>query len=161
MVKYLLCFFLISTTWAFAADTWSEARLQSVYGKDLTQAPFYLKFAFQKQFNQDWSKSYYTDRKQFLMDYENSVDLDAKKAQAQAKQEAQEEKEQLLEEKQEAKEKNLKLRAEHLKELAEAREEKERQREFYAQIKKQQQEIDQLNSQTKAEAAQQSTTNSH
>lgn len=154
MVRYLLILFLMFTTVALADDTWSEDHLQSVYGKDLTQAPYYLRFAFQKRFNVDWSKSYYVDRKQFLMDYQSSVDKDAKKAQIEAKQEAQEEKDELRQQKEAEHEKRMKLKAEHDKEVAELRAERESQREFNAKIKQQQEEINQLNQQAKAQSVQ-------
>ena len=96
MSKYLLNFlfvFLMLSSFSFAKN--EDAQLQKEFGNDLTKAPFFLRFAYSKEFNKDWKDTDYSERRAFLMDYETN--LAAKQAQEKidAKAAAAEEKERL------------------------------------------------------------------
>src|ERR1700679_219596 len=86
MVKYLLNFlfvFLILSSFSFAKN--DDTKLQSEYGYDLIHAPFFLRFAFEKEFTKDWQKSDYPEREAFLKDYETNLAAEQKKEQVEAK----------------------------------------------------------------------------
>ena len=83
MVKYLLNFLFVFLCYHhFLLPKHDDSKLQKEYGSDLTKAPFFLRFAFHKEFNKDWKKSDYSERKAFLTDYEtNLAEEQAKKKQ--------------------------------------------------------------------------------
>ena len=122
MVKYLLSFlliFLMLSSFSFAKMD-EDAKLKKDFGPDLVHVPFFLRFSFSKQFNKDWKKSDYSERKAFLKDYETNLAADQSKQKAEARAEAEKEKERLLEKKRSSVQKERdRLRAQLAEEKAE------------------------------------------
>ena len=126
MIKYLLNFlfvFLMLSSFSFAKD--DDSKLQKEFGPDLSHAPFFLRFAFSKEFNKDWGKSDYSERKAFLTDYETNLTTKQKQEAVDAKTAATEEKERLRAQKAELRQEKEKLKTQEAEEKAEkaAREE--------------------------------------
>lgn len=149
MLKYLLNFlfvFLMLSSFSFAnnGDTKLQAKLQKEYGRDLTKAPFFLRFAYNKEFNKDWGKTDYPQRLSFLADYETKSAAEQAKEKADAEAAAIKEKQRLLEKKEELRKEKDKLKAEKAKEKAEQLADKERQKEFDTRVKEQQRELRQM-----------------
>ena len=67
MFKYVISFFIVFLMPAlpcFASH--GDAQLQADFGSDLTKAPFFLRFQFSQEYNKDWEKSDYIERKDFF-----------------------------------------------------------------------------------------------
>jgi len=142
MVKYLLnslIIFLMLSSFSFARD--NDAALQQEYGPDLTKAPFFLRFAFEKQTNIDWGKSYYSDRKAFLTNYEANLDAQRVQEKADAREAADEEKERLREKRDKQRQEQDRLKAQQDEDKTEQQEYDQRQKEFSDLEKNQRQEL--------------------
>ena len=133
MVKYLLnflCIFLFLSSLSFAKEAFDEAFLQKEFGADLSHAPFFLRFAYSKEFNKDWKKTDYLERKAFLTEYETNLATDQAKEKAEAKVAAAEEKERYLANKEALLKEKNRLKAREAEEKAEKLADEERQKEF-------------------------------
>ena len=95
----MFIFFLL-TAFSFASPRINEASLQEEFGKDLTKAPFFLRFSFSKHYNKDWKVSYYYERKDFLTDYEKNLALEQARDRAEEKAEAADERQRSIEKRQ-------------------------------------------------------------
>jgi len=146
MVRCLLSFifvFLMISTFSFAKPD-ELVKLQKKYGYNLTKAPFFLRFAFHKEFNKDWKKSEFPERKAFLIDYEANLAKDQKKEREEAKEEADKEKELSLEKKEELRKENERLKAQHAQEKSEQEANQERQKDFNDGISQQEKYLQQM-----------------
>jgi hypothetical protein len=63
-IKFLACIFFLFSTVTLAAKIVSVDL--SEHGKDLMKAPFPTRYQFSKNYNKDWLKSTYNERKIFL-----------------------------------------------------------------------------------------------
>ena len=152
MIKYLLSFlfvFLMLSSFSFAKDDDAklQTKLQEEFGTDLSHAPFFLRFAFSKEFNKDWKKSDYLERKVFLTDYETDLAADRAQEKADAKAAAAEEKELYLAKKEELRKEKERLRARKAEEKAEKLADEERQKEFDQAKREQRRELEQMQQQ--------------
>ena len=148
MVKYLLNFLLIFSLLSVSAFAKNEdAKLQEEFGSDLTHVPFFLRFAFSKEFNKDWKKSNYPQREAFLRDYESNLAAQQKQEKIETQALAQKNKEILLEKKEEQHREKDRLKARLEKERAEEKAEKERQKEFSTLLNEQQKELNDMRQQ--------------
>jgi hypothetical protein len=150
MVKYLLnflCIFLFLSSLSFAKEAFDEAFLQKEFGDDLSHAPFFLRFAFNKEFNKDWGKSDYLERKIFLTNYETGLAVEQVKEKTDAKAAAAQEKERYLATKEALLKEKERLKAQEAEEKAEKLAEEKRQKEFDQATRKQQQELEQMEQQ--------------
>ena len=145
MLKCLLFFlfaFLIVSSFSFAKD--NEPELQKEFGHDLTHVPFFLRFAFNKEFNKDWKKSDYPERKAFLTKYEANVAAEQVKEEAEQKAEAEREKERLREKNEAQHKADERLKASLAEEKSEKDADDERQKEFDKGLQTQQRELDDM-----------------
>ncbi len=139
---YLIFVFLSLTSFSYANS--DEIKLQKEFGKDLTHAPFFLRFSFYKKFNKDWKQTDYPERKFFLMDYENDLVIAKAKEKAEARAEADREKERLHEKKEALRKENDRLKAQEAEDRAEEKADEERQKEFDSSVGEQKRELEQL-----------------
>ena len=135
MVKYSLKFlfvFLILSSLSFAQndDAKMQAKLQKEFGYDLTHAPFFLRFSYNKAFNKDWKESDYPERFGFLRDYEINLAAQQAKEKAEAEALAAKEKERLLEKKEALRKEKERLKAIEARKKADRLAEEERQKRF-------------------------------
>jgi hypothetical protein len=133
-----------SFSFAGSDDDKLLAKLQNEYGYDLTHAPFFLRFAFYKEFNKDWKRSDYLERKYFLTDYEINLEAQQAKEKTYAKIQADKEKELLYERKETLRKDKDRLKARKAKEKAEKLDDKEHQKEFYRTVKDQEKILEQM-----------------
>jgi len=120
------------------------ARLQKQFGHDLTKAPFFLRFAYYKEFNKDWKKSDFLERKEFLTQYEINLAKDQARDKEEAKEEAAKAKELWQEKKDALRNEKERLKEEAAQEKAEQQAEDERQKEFNAGVIAQQRNLQQM-----------------
>lgn len=149
MAKYLLNLLFISLMLSSLAlanngDAKLQAKLQSEYGADLTHAPFFLRFAFKKEFNKDWKKTDYLERKAYLTDYEMNLMAQQKQEKNEARAEAIKEKERLNAQRDADLKEKERLNAEADEQRAENLEDEERQRSFNASVNDQQRELQEM-----------------
>jgi hypothetical protein len=150
MVKYLLnflCIFLFLSSLSFAKEAFDEVFLQKEFGADLSHAPFFLRFAFSKEFNKDWKKTDYLERKVFLTDYENDLAAEQAKEKVDAKAAAVQEREGTLAKKEALLKEKERLKAQKAEEKAEKLADEARQKEFDEAKREQQQELEQMRQQ--------------
>jgi len=81
MIKKFIAFlfiFSMLSSFSYAAndDAKWTARLQKDYGRDLTKAPYFLRFSFEKSFNKTWKESFFYERRIFLENYETELARD-------------------------------------------------------------------------------------
>jgi len=138
---------LSSYSFADKDDAKMQAKLQKEYGYDLTHAPFFLRFAYYKEFDKDWKKTDYPERYAFLADYEISSAAQLAKDKAEAKAEAAQEKERLQEKKDALRKEKDRLKAEKAEEKAEKLEDEERQKEFNTAVNNQQRTLEEMKQQ--------------
>jgi len=146
MLKCLSAFlvlFLMSLSLSFAAldDAKMLADLQHEFGPNLTKAPYFLRFSFEKAFNIKWENSYYFERKAFLINYEAQVAADKVKQKAEARSAAEKEKELAQEKRDALREEKERLRAKEAKKKAEKQEYDNRQKDFDQLLKDQKKEL--------------------
>jgi hypothetical protein len=142
MVRYLritLFVFLMLSSFAFAKT--DEAKLKSEFGDDLTKAPFFLRFSFQKEFNKDWNDTDYAERKAFLAGYDASVGTEQVKDIEDTKAAQRAEKARLRAKNDEARKERYRLKALAAAERAEKRAQEEREKAVNAADKAQQREL--------------------
>ena len=147
MVKYFFLFiFLALSSPSFANNDEAklEAKLEKEFGHDLTHAPFFLRFAYYKEFDQDWKETDYMERKAFLEDYETQSAAEQAKEEAEAKAQIAKEKERLREKREALRKENEQLKAQLAQERAEKREDEERQKEFDRSLKEEQKILQQM-----------------
>jgi hypothetical protein len=118
-----------------------EAKLKAEYGPELTHVPYVIRFAYNEKYHHDWTKTYYSDRKFFLLDYEANLAADQAKKKAEALAEADKEKARIAERKAELKKESDRLKAEKAKEKAQEYDDSQRQKEFNTTVSEQQKEI--------------------
>ncbi|MDE2223504.1 MAG: hypothetical protein KGK03_10600 [Candidatus Omnitrophica bacterium] len=93
MIRYVLIILLILPSFSLSALARDpDAKLKSEYGNDLTHVPFFLRYSFLKTYNKDWYNSLYTERLDFLRDYETNVAAQKARDKAEAAQAAAEQK---------------------------------------------------------------------
>jgi hypothetical protein len=154
MVKYLLNFllvFLMLSSLSFAAAKYNDAKLQNEFGKDLTKAPFYLRFAYSQKFNKEWGKTSYKEREAFLGDYEINLAKEQARENAEAKAEAQREKQRLQEQKAEDRQDAERLKEDEEEDKAQEQEDAQRQKQFDQGLKDQQRTLDQMERQAEGQ----------
>lgn len=147
MYKFLvniLLFFILITSISYAKTRNEDAKLQTEYGYDLTHVPFFLRYDYESKYHKYWSKTYYLDRKYFLLDYETNLAVEKLKNKAEAKAEAEKEKRRLNEKKAALKKEKDRLKARIDEQKAEALEDKNRQKDFNGQLHAQNKEIQQM-----------------
>lgn len=145
MVKYLLnsfLFLLFLTALSFAKI--DLAKLQKEYGKDLTKAPFFLRFDYFKRFNKPWDKTYFEEREYFLNDYEVSVQQEKAKELREDKLEAIKEKQRLEEKKTRERQEKERIKARLAKEKAEKRADEQRQKDLDMAQKEQERKLEEM-----------------
>jgi hypothetical protein len=108
-----------SFSFAGSDDDKLLAKLQNEYGYDLTHVPFSLRFAFYKEFDKDWERSDYLERKYFLTDHEINLKTQRTKEKTYAKVQADKEKELLYERKEALRKEKDRLKARKAEEKAE------------------------------------------
>ena len=116
MLKYLLnslFIFLMLSSFSLANNDEAklQAKLQKEFGHDLTHAPFFLRFAYYKEFDKDWKETDYLERKAFLGDYETQSAAEQAKEEADAKAQIAKEKERLREKREALRKENEQLKA--------------------------------------------------
>jgi thiosulfate sulfurtransferase len=118
-----LFIFSLSSTACLAKKDNMEAKLKQEFGDNLTKAPFFLRFSFEKSFNKDWKDSNYSERHEFLENYEleSAADEAQEKAEDKAAQDAK---------KEELKKEKDRLKAELAEEKAAEKEEADRLKAF-------------------------------
>ena len=145
MLKYLLIFLLIFLTFStLSFAKINEASLRKEYGPTLMEVPYYIRFAYRDKYNRDWAETYYSDRKDFLLEYETNEAAEKIKEKAEAKAEAAAEKQRLLDKKQDELKLRNRIKARLAQEKAEKAADAERQKEFKQLIRDQKQEIQDL-----------------
>ena len=148
MDKCILIFllaYLILIPLSLAKDkTVDLATLQNEYGYDLTKAPFFLRFTYQKQFKRDWKKTDFSQRESFLIDYEVNLAQQHKLENEEIKQEAQNEKELSDEKKAELSKNRQRLKEEAAEEKAEEDGDAQRDKEVNQGLEGQQRELQQM-----------------
>lgn len=145
MLRYLLSFaiiFSMVTSYSFAKN--DDASLQNEYGQDLTQAPFFLRFAYQRKYDKDWSKTTYTERKVYLKDYETGLVKQKAQDKADALAQAQSDKELRSEQREADLQARGQLREEEEENKADEAADEQRQKDFDASLKEQQKELEQM-----------------
>lgn len=145
MVKFLLnslVIFLMLASFAFAKN--DDAKIKKEFGPDLTQAPFFIRYSFSKQYDKDWGESTYSEREAFLTKYEANLTAEQKQEKADAKALAEEKKERLQEKKRIQRKLADRIKAEIDEEKANKKEDKDRQRDFDKMIKDQQRDLQQM-----------------
>ena len=125
---FISVLFLIFILTSFAFAKQDLVKLQNEFGYDLTKAPFFLRFAYYKEFNKDWKKTDYDERLSFLTDYEDGLAQQQAREKALAKAEAEDEKERLQEKKDAERREKDRLKARLAKDMQEAKEEADRQK---------------------------------
>ena len=125
---FISVLFLIFILTSFAFAKQDLVKLQNEFGYDLTKAPFFLRFAYYKEFNKDWKKTDYDERLSFLTDYEDGLAQQQAREKALAKAEAEDEKERLQEKKDAERREKDRLKARLAKYMQEAKEEADRQK---------------------------------
>ena len=151
MLRYLLSFlfiFLMLSTLAIAKKSNIEAVLHNEYGADLTHAPFFLRYSFHKQYKKDWKDSTYSQRRDFLANYESNIDAEQAQEKADAKAESRNEKDRLRQQRQAERDARESLRAQAAAEKAEQKEGRDRQKDFNSMLKDQQKELQQMQKDT-------------
>ena len=145
MFKYVISFLfiLLLSTPSFAKID-EMTKLKKEYGQDLSRAPFFLRFAFYKRYNVDWKKSFYSDRKEFLIQYEKEHSADLAHEKELARAEAQKESEIQFEKKEELRKERDRLKVRIAKEKAEKKEEQDRQKNFKQVVIEQEKELKEL-----------------
>ena len=121
-----------------------DDKLQADFGQELNKVPFFLQYSFSKEYNKDWGKSTYLERKAFLKNYEMFLASEEAKKRADARVEAAKEKARLYEKKVEVLNEKARLRAIAQTEKAERMAEKARQKEFDVSLKNQQKLLEQM-----------------
>jgi hypothetical protein len=147
MVRYFLnplFVFLMLSTFAFAAAKYDDTKLQAEFGKDLTKAPFYLRYAYTQKFNRDWGKTDYAQREAFLKDYEINLAKNQAKQRAEAKAEALKERQEMLEKKYEDIKDRAILKDEEAQDKEQEQEDAQRQKDFDSALRDQQRELEQM-----------------
>ena len=89
MCKYLLnllIIFLMLSSVSFAKGY--DTKIKEEFGKDLTHAPFTLRFSFSKKYHKEWKESTFAERRAYLTAYEIGVDQDKAQTRAQARADA-------------------------------------------------------------------------
>lgn len=141
--------FLMLSSFSFAknpADL-QEIKLKSEFGQDLTHAPFFLRFSFSKEYDKDWKDSDYSERKDFLTQYENSSAAEKAKEKADARAQAAKDKETALEKKQEQRKIADRIKAQKAEEKAEKDAYKARQKAFNDAVKEEKKELKEMEQQ--------------
>jgi len=150
MVNYFLNFlfiFLMLSSFSHASDDNTkaenklEAKIQNEFGYDLTHVPFFLRFAYDKQFNKDWKDTDYPQRKAFLIDYENNLAEERAKYKEEAKTAAADEKDRLLEKREKQRKENEFLKEQLAEEKADKLADKELQKQFKSNLTDQAKEL--------------------
>ncbi len=149
MIKYLLnilFIFLLLSSFSFADTNAAkmQAKLQKEYGWDLTKVPFFLRFAYYKEFNKDWKETDYPQRLSFLTDYEIQLAAEQAKEKAETQAATAKEKERLREKKEAERKEKERLKAQLAKEKAEKKADEEEQKEFDRGISQQQKTLEQM-----------------
>jgi len=148
MVKYLfnsllIFFFLSSISLASNIDT----ELKNEFGADLTHVPFFLRYSFGQHYNEDWKDSTYSERKSFLIRYEDNL----KKQKAQdiqdAKIQAVKDKAYKMEQDKKRRKLAARLKAEEVEQEAEEKEARERQRSMDQAVEGQKRDLAQMEDQ--------------
>ena len=134
------------SSWSFARndDARLAAQIKNEFGQDLTKAPYFLRFAFQKAFSKKWENSYYYERKEFLIRYEKDLAANKAKEKAEAKAAADKEKERLRVMKEALKKEKDRLKARQAEQKAEQQEYDQRQKNFNNNLKEQKKELKQM-----------------
>ena len=147
-VLSFLFVFLMLPSFSFAGNQdKQEAKLQKEFGHDLTHAPFFLRFAYYKEFDKDWKETDYLERKAFLGDYETQSAAEQAKEEAEAKAQIAKEKERLRAKQAALRKEQERLKAEATEEKSVKREAEERLKEGNMADKQQQQELGQMTQQ--------------
>ncbi len=107
-----------------------EEQLKQEFGPDLTHVPFYLRYSFARHNNASWESSTYSERKAFLIKYEEGVAAQEQKQKEEAKAQAIQEKARLVEEKNKARLRRAKERAELAEQKATDKYYRDRQKAF-------------------------------
>jgi hypothetical protein len=146
MVKYpllvLLVFMMLSSV-SFAA-VYDDTKLKQEYGQDLTKAPFFLRFAYTKEYNKDWANTDFDERESFLKEYEANLLKQQAQDKVDAKAAAQAEKERANEKRQEDLDERERLREEAAENKEEELEDAQRQKDFDQSLRDQQKELAQM-----------------
>ena len=146
ILNFIVIFLMLSTL-VFANAKSDEIKLQNEYGKDLTHVPFFLKFSFYKQYNRDWKTTYYSERKEFLHEYEIEAAKAAAEEREEARAQAEEEKARLRAKRDADRDEHNKEKAKLAQEKADAKAEEERQKSFDQTVKDQEKELQQMEEQ--------------
>jgi len=143
MVKYLFLFvFVMLTTSSYAKD--EDAQLKRDFGPRLTQAPFFLRYAFQKKFDKNWRDTDFAEREFFLRNYEKNLASDRAEEKAELKAKTDEEKARLLAKKEALRKQKDRLKAESAQVQAEKKAEADRQKSFNQTLKTQEKQLQQM-----------------
>lgn len=82
LLSFLLIFSLLGSP-SFAVVT--EFTVKQRYGADLTQAPFFLRYSFERKYKRNWFHGTYVQRKDFLMAYDRSLEQEERDKQNKAR----------------------------------------------------------------------------
>jgi len=127
---------------AFADDNARMLKkLQKDYGNNLVHVPFFLRFAFKRNFNKEWDKSDYAERKVFLIAYETDLEASQARDKEEAKEEAQAKKDAWLAKKAQAQKERDRLKAEQDEAKQEKADEIAQQKEFNDNLRDQKQKL--------------------
>jgi hypothetical protein len=132
LLKFLMVFMLLSS-FSFADnsdDTKLEAKLQKEYGYALTHVPFFLRFAYFKEFDKPWTETNYPEREAFLADYVVNITAEKAKEKADAKAAADIEKNRILDKKETQRKEKDRIKALKAQKKEEKSIEEERQKKF-------------------------------
>ena len=145
MVKNLLNLILIllmlsSVSFAMGYDS----KIKEEFGKDLTHAPFTLRFSFSKKYHKDWKQSSFAERKAFLTAYEIGLAQDAAQARAQARADAAYRRDRANQARAAARAERDKERAESAEARAEAKADADRNKAFNSAVLSHQKELQQM-----------------
>ena len=133
---------------SFSWGTNDDVKLRQEYGHDLTQAPFFLRYKFNKDFKHEWAQSDYAERRAFLADYDNGLAAQKAQEKAEARQAARDKRDQLREKRDEERAAKEKIRQELAQEKDEQHENDARQKQFDQGVNDQQRALKQMMSGT-------------
>jgi len=145
MVKNILSIFilfLMLSSVSFAKGY--DSKIKEEFGKDLTHAPFTLRFAFSKRYHIDWKQSTFAERRTFLTNYEIGVEQDARHARDQARADAAYRRDRANQSRAAARAHRDKEKAEAAAARAEAKETSDRNKSFNKTVTDQQKELQQM-----------------
>lgn len=124
--------------------------LESKYGPQLDKAPFFLRYSFSKEYNEDWKESTYEERKGFLTDYETDVMLQKQEAESESRLKAEKQKERERQKVQEEQDKNNRLKEEQSQKQAEEQADTQRQKSLDEAVKDQERSLEEMRRNTYA-----------